>query len=37
MFRAVRTDPALLPELLKVDNLVEEARVKAERYVAALA
>ena len=37
MFRAVRTDPALLPELLKVDNLVEEARAKAERYVAALA
>jgi MOSC domain-containing protein YiiM len=36
MFRAVRLDVSLLPELLKVDNLVEEARVKAEKYVTAL-
>ena len=36
MFRAVRLDATLLPELLKVENLVEEARVKAEKYVAGL-
>ena len=36
MFRAVRLDASLLPELLKVDNLVEEARVRAEKYVTAL-
>ena len=36
MFRAVRLDLSLLPELLKVDNLAEEARVRAEKYVTAL-
>jgi len=36
MFRAVNTEPALLPELLKVENLVDEARIKAEKYVATL-
>jgi MOSC domain-containing protein YiiM len=36
MFRAVRLDVTLLPELLKVDNLVDEARVRAEKYVTAL-
>ena len=35
MFRALTTEAALLPELLKVENLVEEARVSAERYAAA--
>lgn len=34
MFRALTTDAALLPELLRVDGLVEEARRTAERYVA---
>ncbi|WP_372729095.1 MOSC domain-containing protein [Nocardioides sp.] len=35
MFRALTTDSSLLPELLCVDALVSEIRVKAERYVAA--
>jgi hypothetical protein len=35
MFRALTTDRALLPELLRVDGLVDEAREKAEKYVAA--
>jgi MOSC domain-containing protein YiiM len=34
MFRALMTDHVLLPELLRVDGLVAEARVKAEAYVA---
>ncbi len=34
MFRALMTDHALLPRLLAVDDLVEEARARAERYVA---
>ena len=34
MFRAVHTDPALLPELLRVPDLVSEARARAEKYVA---
>jgi MOSC domain-containing protein YiiM len=36
MFRALTTDRSLLPELLRVDGLVAEARVTAERYVAGL-
>lgn len=35
MFRALLTDHSLLPDLLRVDGLVEEARLKAEQYVAA--
>ena len=35
MFKALTTDRALLPELLRVDGLVDEAREKAEKYVAA--
>lgn len=35
MFRALMTEPALLPELFKVEGLVEEARRTAERYAAA--
>ena len=34
MFRALTTERSLLPELLQVDGLVAEARVKAEKYVA---
>lgn len=34
MFRALMTDHALLPELLQIDGLVSEARVRAETYVA---
>jgi MOSC domain-containing protein YiiM len=34
MFRALYTDHSLLPELLKVDSLVGEARRKADAYVA---
>jgi len=34
MFRALTTDRGLLPRLLEVDGLVEEARLAAERYVA---
>jgi MOSC domain-containing protein YiiM len=37
MFRALVTDHALLPELLRVDGLVPQARARAEEYVAALA
>jgi MOSC domain-containing protein YiiM len=37
MFRALTTDRDLLPELLRVDGLVPEARVRAEKYVAARA
>lgn len=36
MFRALNTEPALLPELLKVDGLIDEARAKVEKYVATL-
>jgi MOSC domain-containing protein YiiM len=36
MFRALTTQHELLPQLLLVDGLVEEAREKAERYVAHL-
>ena len=36
MYRAVTTEPALLPDLLRVEGLVDEAREKAEKYVAAL-
>jgi MOSC domain-containing protein YiiM len=35
MFRALLTDHSLLPELLRVDGLVTEARLRAEQYVAA--
>ena len=34
MFRALTTERTLLPELLRVEGLVEEARVAAEEYVA---
>lgn len=34
MFRALTTDHALLPELLRVDGLVAEARERVERHVA---
>ena len=34
MFRAMTIEPHRLPELLAVENLVAEARVKAERYTA---
>jgi len=34
MFRALTTEHALLPELLRVDGLLAEARAKAEEYVA---
>lgn len=34
MFRALMTDRTLLPRLLAVEGLVEEARARAERYVA---
>ena len=34
MFRALMTDHSLLPELLRVEGLVSEARATAERYVA---
>ena len=34
MFRALNTVPELLPRLLAVEGLVEEARRKAERYAA---
>lgn len=37
MFRALTTDRTLLPELLRVDGLVQEARGHAERYAAELA
>ena len=37
MFRALTTERSLLPELLRVDGLVDEARVAAEKYVAAQA
>jgi MOSC domain-containing protein YiiM len=36
MFRALTTDRSLLPDLLRVDGLVDEARAAAERYVASL-
>ncbi|MBC9735609.1 MOSC domain-containing protein [Nocardioides marmotae] len=35
MFRALHTEPALLPRLLEVEGLAEKARRKAEQYVAA--
>ena len=35
MFTALTTDRSLLPALLRVDGLVDEARVAAEKYVAA--
>ncbi|MCD4527144.1 MOSC domain-containing protein [Nocardioides sp. cx-173] len=34
MFRALYTDATLLPELLRVDGLVDHARRKADAYVA---
>lgn len=34
MFRALHTDPTLLPRLLEVDTMVAEARDKAAAYVA---
>ncbi|MGD9961430.1 MOSC domain-containing protein [Nocardioides sp.] len=37
MFRALNTDRSLLPQLLKVDGLIAEAREMAEAYVAARA
>ena len=37
MFRALLTEPTLLPELLRVEGLVPQARARAEEYVAALA
>ena len=37
MFRALTTERSLLPELLRVDGLVDEAREAAEKYVAAQA
>ncbi|GCD88420.1 MOSC domain-containing protein [Nocardioides sp. LS1] len=37
MFRALTTDHALLPELLRVDGLPVKARERAEKYVASLA
>jgi len=37
MFRALMSEPALLPRLLEVEGLVEKARRKAEAYVAARA
>ncbi len=33
MFRALMTDRSLLPDLLAVDDLVDEAREAAEKYV----
>jgi len=36
MFRALTSERSLLPELLKVDGLVAEARVRAEAYAPAL-
>jgi MOSC domain-containing protein YiiM len=33
MFRALTTEPDLLPELLKVDGLVSQARSRAEKYL----
>lgn len=35
MFRALTTEQGLLPQLLRVDGLVPEARARAERYAAA--
>jgi MOSC domain-containing protein YiiM len=37
MFRAVTTQPELLPRLLQVEGLVAEARRRAEKYVAGVA
>jgi MOSC domain-containing protein YiiM len=34
MFRALTSEPTLLPRLLAVDDLVPEARARAERYAA---
>lgn len=34
LFRAITTEPELLPELLAVDELVPQARASAERWVA---
>ncbi|MGZ6744510.1 MAG: MOSC domain-containing protein [Nocardioides sp.] len=36
MFRALTTDHALLPELLRVDGLPAQARARAEQYVASM-
>ena len=33
MFRALMTDRSLLPDLLAVDGLIDEAREAAEKYV----
>jgi len=35
MFRALTTEQDLLPELLRVDGLVDEARERAEKFLAA--
>lgn len=35
MFRALTVDTSLLPDLLRVEGLVDEARVRAERHAAA--
>ncbi len=37
MFRALTTDRELLPRLLRVDGLVEEARLRVEAYLAKVA
>lgn len=37
MFRALMTEPALLPRLLEVDGLAERVRAKAENYLARVA
>jgi MOSC domain-containing protein YiiM len=34
MFRALYTDPSLLPELLRVEGLTDQARRRADAYVA---
>ena len=34
MYRAISTEPALLPRLLDVPDLVPKARARAEQYVA---
>ena len=36
MFRALTTEASLLPELLRIDDLVDEARERAERFVRSL-
>jgi MOSC domain-containing protein YiiM len=36
MFRAMTTERSLLPDLLRVDGLAKEPRLKAEQYVGAV-